>query len=109
MGGVAKVFKSVASFATQMTPLGGAAGLFGLAQKALGFAQGLTKALKPLSPKFMSQLDGKMLGFLGHANKALGGAAKYLADGAKPGAIAPPKPIATLHVNISPPAGVAWT
>lgn len=108
MGGVGKVFKSVASFATQMAS---PAGLMGLAQKAFGFASKLAQASRGLSPLGFRAFDHKFLPFRGFAARAMGRAEHFLArmrGGRFRGEFTPSRPMASLHIHIAAPSGVAW-
>jgi hypothetical protein len=81
MGGIGKIFKSVASIAMQVAPMfGPAGGIFSIASKVFDIAKKVSGALKPLAPKLFSAIDSKITNFQGLANKAMGKAADFLGN-----------------------------
>lgn len=79
MGGVGKIFKSVASFAFKLAPMfmpGGS--IFGMASKLFSLGTKVLEAGKELAPKLFNRIDQKFQAFRGLAFNAFNKANAFL-------------------------------
>ena len=79
MGGVGKIFKSVASFAFKLAPAfmpGGS--IFGMASKLFSLGTKVLEAGKELAPKLFNKIDQKFQAFRGLAFNAFNKANAFL-------------------------------